>query len=213
MDRRGLIGQIINAGIWQDKVRAMFGLQGGANPVETIEQLVPVVVVENDRPEFSFAAGEHRYSRMSFIGAGGAGVLSVVGLHNPPDSGYIAVITRAWARCDPAGAALGTIALEWGNAALGNARGKVPRDGRIANANVNGGIQLIDVADTSANLSLTTIDIFNPEVEAYTQPIIMQPASRVWLVGVDGAGARRANLAMIGGFSWHIKPLHKGSRG
>jgi len=51
----------INTSRWQNKIRAMFGLKGG-NPIPTLADLVPVVPIEVERPEWSLAGGETLWS-------------------------------------------------------------------------------------------------------------------------------------------------------
>jgi hypothetical protein len=59
--------------------------------VPTPEELRPVVVVENDRPEMLFAAGEDSWG-VAAAKAAVAGNFGWVGLFNPVDSGVIGVI-------------------------------------------------------------------------------------------------------------------------
>jgi hypothetical protein len=80
----------INVSRFQGKVRGMTGIRG-ENPIPTLDEFLPVVVVENDRIEFSFAGGE-------FLGANGflqtliAAQRSFVAAVNRQASGMLAVI-------------------------------------------------------------------------------------------------------------------------
>jgi hypothetical protein len=82
---------VINVARWQNKLRAMMGM-GGGNPVPTLKELLPVVAVEVDRPEWGLAGNEFPWA-LSRSQAAVAAQLSYVALVNPPDSGLIAVVT------------------------------------------------------------------------------------------------------------------------
>lgn len=85
------ISQYINVARWQDKVRSMFGIDG-ENPVPTLDDLLPVAVIENDRLDTHFPGREFHFMGRGFIGAGGAANPGVIAFLNPTGSGVLATI-------------------------------------------------------------------------------------------------------------------------
>lgn len=64
----------------------------GANPIPTLAELVPVVVIENDRFESRFPGNEFSFLGGASVAAGGAGFASAIALLNPTGSGILATI-------------------------------------------------------------------------------------------------------------------------
>lgn len=83
--------QPINVVRFQNKVRALMGLRG-ENPVPDLTRLLPVVVVESDRPEFGFS-GLELLSGGEQTQAAVAAQFSFVGVRNPADSGVVVTVT------------------------------------------------------------------------------------------------------------------------
>lgn len=83
--------QYINQVRYQNKVRTMFGTDGD-NPIPTLNELLPVVVVENDRFESRFPGNEFSFVGGLSVAAGGAGNSSNVALLNPTGSGILATV-------------------------------------------------------------------------------------------------------------------------
>lgn len=80
----------ISAAYLERKLRALSGVQGG-NPLEELRDLNGLVVLENDRPEWSFPANE----LLGFVrvAAGAiAGQFSFAALVNRPDSGVLVIV-------------------------------------------------------------------------------------------------------------------------
>jgi hypothetical protein len=82
----------INVARFQNKVRALFGVD--RNEVPTLAELLPVLSLEDDRPEWGFAGNEFRFMVRDTAGltAGGVGNPSIYALLNPTNSGQIAVV-------------------------------------------------------------------------------------------------------------------------
>lgn len=114
----------ININRWQNKVRALLGMRG-VNPVPTIDELKPVIVIESDRPEWMWPGGTILWQTFGSLAAVAAEVAHFV-LWNPPGSGVLGVITGFrsngtqgtarwfWTVTDPAtnaGFAAGNVAL------------------------------------------------------------------------------------------------------
>lgn len=89
------MGRIINVARWQNKVRAMFGIDG-ENPIPTLDELLPVAIVEGDRIEREAAGTVVEFMGDSQdIAAGGAGNVGQVVLLNPSNSGVI-IALEGW---------------------------------------------------------------------------------------------------------------------
>jgi len=81
----------INVNRFQNKVRALFGMRGG-NPVPTLKDILPTVVLEDDRPEAAFGGGEMLLCGFA-VNLAVVAEQSAVLLRNPPGSGVIDVVS------------------------------------------------------------------------------------------------------------------------
>jgi hypothetical protein len=81
----------INVTRYQTKVRGMTGIRG-ENPIPTVHDLIPMVVVENERPEFMWTGQEDIGSADGLSQGAIAAQLGYVGLMNLPGSGLIVVV-------------------------------------------------------------------------------------------------------------------------
>jgi hypothetical protein len=88
----------INIRRWQNKVRSIFGFRGD-NPIPSIAELLPVVVIENDRPEWGFGGNEF-YSGIQRTQAGISTQFSHVAIVNPPSTGVLVVIEKVVSTVD-----------------------------------------------------------------------------------------------------------------
>lgn len=82
--------QYINVSRWQNKIRTMFGIDGG-NPIPTLAELLPVAAVEVDRDEWGYA-GQERHGAILTQQPAVAGEFGVIGLVNPLNSGVVTVV-------------------------------------------------------------------------------------------------------------------------
>jgi len=208
----------INAGTWADKVRGMFGIQGGENPVPSLEELRPVSVVEADRPEWMFAGLEELSSTFRFTGAGGVGFITYAGIRNPPDSGYLAITNRLWAR-PGAIAGVNEIMLAWvRNSTLAHSlftgQGRVHRDSRFGIETASGGVEFVFKNNAAPGAELMDFTSFDPRMESYKEPIIIAPGQLLVLYEIDPTnGARTLNGSLFTALDWRLRQLHKGLRG
>lgn len=82
----------INVVRFAAKVRAMFGMRG-ENPTPTLKDIVPVVVIENDRPESNYALGNTEGLRGGVLDSAAVAANNSWGaVYNPVGSGIIGVI-------------------------------------------------------------------------------------------------------------------------
>lgn len=87
----------ISAAYLERKLRAISGVQG-SNPLPDLVDLMGLVVLEQDRPEWAAAGGEYLavwHGEQTPV----VGEFQYVGVRNPPDSGRLVVITEV--RCQP----------------------------------------------------------------------------------------------------------------
>lgn len=81
----------INVVRWQNKLRAMLGVRG-ENPVPSVAELVPVIVVEEDRPEWGYAGQERRFATANLSQGGFGGEFGYIVLINPVGTGIVATV-------------------------------------------------------------------------------------------------------------------------
>jgi len=82
----------INVSRFAQTVRALFGIRGD-NPVPNVEPTIQtVIVLEEEREERGFAAGEVYFGGHVSVGAGGAGNRTEIMFRNPPGSGVLAIV-------------------------------------------------------------------------------------------------------------------------
>lgn len=72
--------------------RSIFGLVGASNPLDLEDLIHAVVVLEGERADRSFAAGERYWAGHHVIAAGGAGVRTEILIRNPPGSGILSTV-------------------------------------------------------------------------------------------------------------------------
>ena len=81
----------INSAKYSDLLRKLTELQGALR-IDLLEELRPVLVLENDRPEWFFLRKE-RIASGTASTTSGAGTLAECGIFNPPTSGLVVVVT------------------------------------------------------------------------------------------------------------------------
>lgn len=104
----------INSARFQQRARAKFGTKGD-NPVPTVDEAVPVIVLEDYRPEDDFNGGDDVIG-LTLAGPGAVAAETAYGVvWNPPNSGVLGIIESLfgsngantgqffWTVTDPAG--------------------------------------------------------------------------------------------------------------
>lgn len=87
----------------------LLGMKEGAPSPQLSGDIVPALILESDRPEWKFLAGE-RLCMGGGAGAGVVGELRQFQIHNPADSGVLCVIKQMICTCDTSGP------IFWGHA-------------------------------------------------------------------------------------------------
>lgn len=203
----------INVSRWQQKVRAFFGMRD-ENPVETPAELRPVVVVENDRPEWGLSGKENYYGDF-FTRAGTAAEFTIMALVNRIDSGIIAVVeevtTYAFtidfrrARLSELQAASPYLTGLTG-ATVTEGSDALNRDFRRIPGSDNSGVSgLIKVTGTRA--AVPYVGPFHRAQSTglkYDKPIIIAPGSAFVMVSI------LVNTLLEASVQWRERPLERG---
>lgn len=198
---------IINVNRWQNKLRALFGIRGD-NPIPTIEDLRPAVIIENDRPEFSYAGGELLCWVVQGQGVVG-GSFSFVGLVNPPNSNNLTVVDQVFSTVEAlvfiAGPSDMGAAAPWLTGA-GGSGSTVARDLRMLRA-------IGPVAEVPGTQYVIGSNVANPWVQAYrigpaisTVPmqVVLPPDTGIILTPIA------VTLPITAGFRFRERPQERG---
>lgn len=204
----------ISAAYLERKLRVITGVLGD-NPLPDLADLNGLIVLENDRPEWRFPAGDFMFSAVTQVAPGGVGNASYFGLLNPVGSGYIVTTTRWWAR---PGVIAGTsvIALAYIDPSLfgtfSNVNAKVPRDTRLGITQVAGAPQPV-FRNNAVPGVINQICSFDPRVESYRQPIVMLPNSLIVMLEVDPTNGTQQVNGSLGQacVDWYQRPVEGSS--
>jgi hypothetical protein len=211
---------LVNQTRWSQAMQAL-AVTKGLDHVELSALLMAAVVLENDRPESKYLAGEALAWGQYLLAAQGAGIVGYVGLRNPAASGKIIVVEAAHLFKGSTDNA--TIQRYYTGLARGatlTARStEQPRDTRlqpsgafgtaapnIAGQVVSGRSDTIVVAPfatgelCSANSGTATATAsFLARLE---RPVVLAPDDTLLLWGSDAGGGTLANVAIQGSFYW-----------
>jgi len=84
----------INVGWWETLAHAIFGVTG-SNPIPDLDEILqPVADLARPLPEWGYASGRVLWVTDALSRAAVAAQFQSVGVWNPPDSGYLAVVTH-----------------------------------------------------------------------------------------------------------------------
>lgn len=200
----------------------MFAIAGD-NPVPTIRELAPVVVVENDRPEWGLAGRELRFGDLH-LNPATVGNPTVSALFNPTDSGILAVLERLEARDNGNQVsfwfALGFIsATEWAN--YTSTAVAEPSDSRIYGGKfspVPGSACRLGYRNNVVPVNTISGGAFggfrgssNSSPSAYTYPVIIAPGFGLVWWGIDPSnGNNTINSVIFNSVQWRERPAEKG---
>jgi hypothetical protein len=209
----------LNVQRWSQLMRKLGVVKGDNVVSELHQQVFPVVVLEEDRPEHKFAAGERLAWGQYLLAAQGAGIVGYVGLRNPVGSGIIVIV----------GTAVG------GNSTtrrhyIGLARGDTatlrsteqPRDTRIQPSGAFG-VGAPNIAGQIVSARSDTIAVSPFVVGEYLSLIptlgggapvqhntVLAPGDTVYVWESDGGGGNITNAAMQASFTWRERSLEPG---
>ncbi len=216
---------LVNQTRWSDLLKQL-AVAKGLDHVEVLGQLIGAIVLENDRPEHKYLAGERLGVGQFLLAAQGAGIIGYVGLRNPLGSGSLVVLEEARALHSSAGST--TISRTYGmlvrGATLTQASTEQPRDTRLQPSGafgtfapnivgqvVSGRSDTIAVTpfaiceSVSANSNSATLSASFQSV--LNQPIVLAPGDSFLMSASDGLGGNFANYSIQGSFWWRERTL------
>ena len=192
--------QPINVARFQDKVRAIFGTRG-ENPIPSLRDLQPVVVIENDRPDWSFAgrevlAGLHG-TRTATVGQN-----AYVALRNPVDSGMLVVVKMIRE------VSANEMRIRRPPGALTGVTGTITGAFRDFRHSVSGSTAAEIVAgQNAASIAGLEIARLTGGLREYIEPIVLPPGSSVVLE------SPAQNVAVEADYAWVERALERGLQG
>lgn len=191
---------------FERKLRAITGAQG-SNLFDGLDDLIPLLVLEADRPEWKLAGGEHPYA--GFVDQPAvAAAFGWVALVNPMGTGIIAVVEAIGNR----GANVADVQRFNGTAIAGFVVGfQDPALSRDYRTRFFGTEQVSACRlDRGSNAAIIVAQPHDRLAigEVYREPIIVAPGQALIL-----QGSTLVNQAVRGAFSWREVPLEAGVLG
>jgi hypothetical protein len=213
---------LVNQTRWSDLLKQL-AVAKGLDHVEVLGQLIGAIVLENDRPEHKYLAGEQLAWGQYLLAAAGAGVIGYVGVRNPTGSGKIVVVDRVAAQ--PAITSINRFYLGLARAPTVTAQNtEQPRDTRIQPTGAFGTAapqiagQIVSArSDTIvvlpfvvwefvAGLSNVATNSHNNS-GAVDVEVILAPGDVLLTWISDGVGGSGSNSAVQGSFRWRERTL------
>lgn len=172
----------MQAGGYNEVLTRRFALQGAAASPALVPEVGAGLVIENDRPEWSYLMGENLFSHQVTVAAA-VGFNSSVALISPASSSTIVVVKRIIAT------GTGTLALrllrrgDTSGPALNFSRYGLPRDGRFSGAS-SSALYVQNAAAVTA-----TAQVLNALSTSEEQPWILKPGDTLlgWNVTANQA--------------------------
>jgi hypothetical protein len=204
---------LINQTRWSDLLKSL-AVTKGLDHVELLAQLTAAVVLENDRPEHKYSAGE-ALAWGQFLAAAVALVIRYVGVRNPAGSGKIVVVEHA------RGIASTTTRMYLAlvrDAVLTAEATEQPRDTRLqptgafgtAAPNIAGQI-VSGRSDTITVVPFVVAELTNYGVNGgdyrWTGSCVLAPGDALLSFISDGAGGSVAGVAHQASFQWRERTL------
>lgn len=215
---------LVNQTRWSDLLKQLAVLKG-LDHVELLAELRACLVLENDRPEHKYLAGEALACGQYLFAAPGVGVISYVGLRNPSGSGKILIVEEALAIVADQSANYGRVYLMLARGGTMTARStEQPRDTRIQPSGAFGtaapGIvgQMVSAVNTDIGVvpfaiaELLTVNSlaatsFAANQARSTQPFVLAPNDSLLFSVSDGIGGNETNLQLQVSMFWRERTL------
>ena len=212
---------LVNQGRWSDLLKNL-GVVKGLDHVELLSQLTGALVLENDRPEHKFLAGERLGWGQLLLAAAGAGVIGHVGIRNPAGSGIIVIVENF--ECFPQTTRRVYMELSRGGTWT-QANTEQPRDTRwqptgafgvgapnIAGQIVSGrsdtlGVVPFVVGETTGGFNIVATTAAVANFRQVPTGIVLAPGDIFSLASSDGAGGNIANEAFQASYVWRERTL------
>lgn len=97
----------MQSGGYNEVLTRRFALQGASASPALVPEVAAGLIIENDRPEWSYLRGEYRFAARGILGAPGVGNSNAIAIINPVGSGLIVVISRVVATPGSGGISFG----------------------------------------------------------------------------------------------------------
>jgi len=210
----------LNQQRWSQLMRKLGVVKGDNVVSELHQQVFPVVVLEDDRPEHKFAAGERLAWGQYLLAAAGAGITGYIGLRNPLTSGIVLVVE--WFQGHRySGSNLMYLALARG-ATLTQQNTEQPRDTRwqasgafgVGAPNITG--QIVSGRSDTIVVTPFVVAELGPVgsvaqvCEANDLAICLAPGDTLITMLSDAAGGTVVNAALQASFRWRERTLEPG---
>jgi hypothetical protein len=180
-------------------------MEEGAPAPQLSGDIVPVIVLESERPEWAFLAGEHLCQAGDTIGAGGVGTVAKCGVWNPVGSNALVTVTGFHVHTQTATRIqLRTAIAPLVSVAVGRIMDSRP-DGFPVNGDSAARLQFENIAGFTGSV----IDEYFTQVEIVLQvsmTAVLRPGSGIYL-------ANNAENAYLGaGWTWRERPIEHSER-
>jgi hypothetical protein len=200
---------LVNQTRWSDLLKQL-GVVKGLDHVELSATLAAAIVLENDRPEHKYLAGEALAWGQLLLAAQGAGIAGYVGIRNPAASGKLVVVEEYYA---VAGQRYYVMLARGPTVTQANT--EQPRDTRLqpsgafgtAAPNIAG--QVVSArSDTIAVTPFAVREIGTVANEDQLHPPVVLAAGDVLFIALsDGIGGLTLNSAVQANFAWRERTL------
>lgn len=194
----------IQGGRWDEELRRTFSMKQGSVAPVLASEIVPAIILENDRPE-GLALAATRLGMGSSIILASAGVFSQIQLFNPAGSGVLGVATRA--RMASNGAS--TLTLRLGNVALTNASLTATKaDSRLIDFAIGASFRTsLEIRDVQAALTAGTVlsqmtALASTPRELLRGAIILKPGTGIYTTTSGN------NLNNVTSYEWYERAIN-----
>lgn len=194
-----IYNEILDGELNQLLVRRL-GMHGGAPAPALFPEISPSLVLENDRPEWSFLKNERLFG-ICDLQVGAAGEQTVGTLFNPAGSGVLAVVTRVSMSHNVASRILLSIDNGINLGDFDTTHLPQPRDGRQPFGVSTGATLFVGSGDLVGGFNPPNpLHVFQPVAggitEVYDQPIVLTPGTGLfWDTDTN-------NVQVRFGFAW-----------
>lgn len=193
-----IFNEVADKGQLNQVMQRRLNMTGAAPAPSLMPEIGPVLVLENDRPEWGFLKGEFAWSQRLRAAAPGAGNHAMYYLENPANSGVLAVVSLVYCSVLARIVATGTLPASTLLSSLGGR----PRDTRQP------GLSRVRAAD--ATIPTANIPATGYELAGGTQlrePFVIAPGG--WMLVISDVAA----TAMTTSSSWTERPAMPGELG
>jgi len=208
---------LVNQTRWSDLLKQL-SVAKGLDHVEVLGQLIGAIILEDDRPEHKYLAGEALAFGQYLLAAQGAGIVGYIGLRNPTGSGKIVIVERC--RLIVQSTSVRHYVSLVRGATLTQQNTEQPRDTRLQPTGAFGtaapGIVGQIVSGRSDTIVVTPFPIAELASSfvatavyqsPWEEPVVLAPGDTIIQHLSDGAGGNTANFAFEASYVWRERTL------